>query len=103
MYECMYACMHARMHARMCVRTYVRMYVCVCLYVCMYVCMYASMHTRRVNLRLNPKQKLYNSYFLTDSGRIGHVKQHTKSLPESDIGKGVISNMASKMGVTILQ
>ena len=34
-----------------------------------------------------------------DSGRMCHVK----SLLESDIEKGVISKMASKMGVTILQ
>ena len=49
---------------------------------------------RRVNLRLNPK-KIDTKGFLMDSGRI--------CLPESDIGKGVISKMASKMGVTILQ
>ena len=50
----------------------------------------------------NPK-KIDTKGFLADSGRICHVKKHTKSLPESDIGKGVISKMASKMGATILQ
>ena len=47
--------------------------------------------------------KIDTKGFLTDSGRICHVKWHTKSLPESDIGKGVTSKMASKMGVTILK
>ena len=50
----------------------------------------------------NPK-KMDTKGFLTDSGRMCHVKYHTKSLPESDIGKRVISKMAFKMGVTILQ
>ena len=63
---------------------------------------YERLRFRQVNLRLNPK-KIDTKGFLTDSGRICRVKQDTKSLPESDFGKGVISKMASKMGVTILQ
>ena len=57
---------------------------------------------RRVNLRLNPK-KIDTKSFLTDFGRNCGVKYHTESLPDSDLGKGVISKMASNMGVTILQ
>ena len=32
-----------------------------------------------------------------------HVKWHSENLLESDIGKGVISVMATKMGVAILE
>ena len=46
----------------------------------------------------NPK-KIDTKGFLTDFGRNCRVKWHTESLPDSDIGKGVISNMASKIGV----
>ena len=39
---------------------------------------------------------------LTDFGRIFNPKWHTKSLPKSDIRKGVVFKMASKMSVNIL-
>ena len=57
---------------------------------------YAQMpgYQKRVNLRLTPKQ-IDTKGFLTDFGRICHVKLHTKSLLHSDIGNGVISKMAS--------
>ena len=40
--------------------------------------------------------------FLTDFGSICHVKWHTESLLKSDIGKWVISKMASNMSVSSL-
>ena len=51
--------------------------------------------------KVEPK-KIDTKGFLTDFGRICHVKWHTKSLPKSDLGKGVICKMASKMSVNIL-
>ena len=51
---------------------------------------------------LNPKQ-IDTKGFLTDIGRFCHGKLHTKSLLHSDLGKCVISKMASNMAVRILQ
>ena len=49
-----------------------------------------------------PNLKNDTKGFLTDFGRICHVKWHTKSLPKSDLGKEVIFKMTSKMSVNIL-
>ena len=45
-----------------------------------------------------PKQKLIQTFFKKDFGSICHV---TQSLLLSDLGKGVISKMASKMAAMI--
>ena len=41
--------------------------------------------------------------FFKDFGSICHVNYHTQSLLLSDLGKGVISKMSSKMAAMILQ
>ncbi len=55
----------------------------------------------RVNLRLN-LTKIDTKGFLTHFVRMCHDKCHTKSLPKSDLGKGVISKMATTMSASIL-
>ena len=48
-------------------------------------------------------KKIDTDVFLKDFGSICHVKQHTQTVLLSDLGKGVISKMASKMAAMILQ
>ena len=50
----------------------------------------------------NPK-KLMQQVVLADFFRICHVEWHTESMLDSDLGKAVVSKMAYKMGVTILE
>ena len=50
----------------------------------------------------NPKQ-IDTKGFLTDFVECVMSNRHIESLLDSDIGKGVISKMASNMGVAILE